>query len=141
MLHHHHILAICLHHRKKNIFGKDKQKDKSVYKIFLHTHYVFANFEEILKRYATAQTKYAAFFSFGMLMRIIIWFILSQGFEDEGSKRRRWCLAKDVFGLIVNKKESDHNSDILASFILFTIKTHSVSKWKCFVVLNIIINI
>ena len=54
---------------------------------YFYTHYVFANFEEILKRYATAQTKYAAFFSFGMLMRIIIWFILSQGFEDEGSKK------------------------------------------------------
>ena len=37
-----------------------------------------------------------------MLMSIIICFILSQGFEDEGSKRRG--LARDVFGLIVNKK-------------------------------------
>ena len=60
-----------------------------------------------------------------MLMSIIICFILSQGFEDEGSKRRG--LARDVFGLIVNKKESDHNFDILASFIYFLQQKHSAS--------------
>ena len=58
MQHHHHILTICLHHRKKEYFCEDKQKDKSVYKISLHTNKVFAKFGEILKRYASSQTKY-----------------------------------------------------------------------------------
>ena len=85
------------------------------------------NLEKFLNGMHTHKQNIRSLLLISMLMRIIIWFISSQGFKDDGSKRRG-CLARDVFGLIVNKEESDHNFDILAPFIYFLQQKHSVSK-------------
>ena len=63
----------------KRKFCGDKQKDKNVYKIFLHNHNIFAKFWKFPRKLARTHSNMSTHnFLISMLMRIIIWFIWSQ---------------------------------------------------------------